>query len=156
MLKRVHHMSFTVSNLERSIEFYRDVLGLSLWFPMEYRGGTLAAITGMPDVHMKGAFMRLGDFRLELWQYLHPEGMKIAPRTCDVGSAHIAFLVDDIQEVYRNLLAKGVRFRSEPQLGTEPGPGKDTWSLYFEDPSGNTLELIELPPRLRKQVEIIP
>ena len=150
MLKELHHASITVGDLERSIKFYRDVLGLSFWFPLEYsRGGTLAKITGMPDVQMKGAFLRLGDFRLELWQYLYPKGKKTPLRTCDVGSSHLAFLVDNIREVYHDLLAKNVKFRSEPQIQTEPGPGKDTRSLYFEDPDGNTLELVELPPRVR-------
>jgi len=137
----VHHTSFTVSDIDRSVAFYRDTLGMDLLEQSEASGQTVETILGMPGAHLKGAFLKAGDHTLELFQYLSPEGKPYDRRTCDVGPCHIAFLVADIHELYKALSAKGVHFKSAPQA-VEVG-GETHWACYMTDPDGITLELYQ-------------
>ena len=68
------HTGFTVRDLERSVAFYRDALGMEVVFEQEKRGGYLAAIVGYPDAHVRMAHLRFpGDVhRVELFEYVDP------------------------------------------------------------------------------------
>ena len=135
------HTSFTVGDIERSVAFYRDLMGMELLFQAEASGPTVDTILGMPEANVKVAHLRVGHHSLELVQYLSPEGMLYDRRTCDVGPCHIAFLVKDINGAYKTLSAQGVQFKSAPQ-GVEEG-GEPHWVCYMTDPDGITLELYQ-------------
>ncbi len=137
MITSHNHSSFTVSDVERSIVFYRDVLGFTVENVFEAVGAGIEQITGMPGAHLKVAHLLLGDFRLELIQYLHPKGKSIDLSPNNVGAAHIAFWTEDVERTYRELQAKGVRFRGAPAAGALGRPRV----AYFLDPDGITLEL---------------
>jgi len=139
MITSHNHSSFTVSDLERSVRFYQDVIGFKVDTTFEVQGQAIQQITGFPDAHIKVAHLLLDDFRLELIQYLSPQGQTIDPATCNVGSAHIAFYADDVDETYRELLARDVRFKGAP-VAAAPGRPK---VAYFLDPDGITLELCQ-------------
>ncbi len=142
MLTSGWHVSFTVGDIERSVSFYRDILGMELELaPRELQGLLLAEVTGNPDAHLKVAFVRLGEFRIELIQYLHPPGKKVRLGLNDVGSAHVAFAVDSVQETYEVLSRKGVKFKSKPGRSREDGKPL----VFFYDPDGYHLELNERP-----------
>jgi catechol 2,3-dioxygenase-like lactoylglutathione lyase family enzyme len=81
---------------------------------------------------------------LELIQYFNPAGEKLDTRTNNVGSAHLAFDVDDLHRVYADLKAKGVQFKSSP-MEVPAGPNKGTWTVYLTDPDGITLEFLQAP-----------
>ncbi|MBI3967613.1 MAG: VOC family protein [Chloroflexi bacterium] len=148
MLTGTHHTSFTVSDLDRSLAFYRDVLGLEV--TAEIGGSTpyVSKVVGYPDAKLRIAFLRLPgtSHRLELIQYLSPAGDRPPLETKDTGSGHLAFLVDDMLTVYEALRAKGVRFRSPP-VEVTPGDPNTGRAVYFADPDGITLELIQRPRR---------
>ena len=135
------HTSFTVSDIEKSVAFYRDALGMELLFQSEAGGPGVETILGMPGARLKGAHLKAGDHTLELLQYLSPKGMLYDRRTCDVGPCHIAFSVKDINETYKTLSAQGVQFKSAPQ-GIEEG-GEPHWVCYMTDPDGINLELYQ-------------
>ena len=137
-----HHTGFTVSDLDRSVVFYRDILGMELLAELESSSPVTETILGMPGAHLKVAFLKAGDNMLELIQYLSPEGRTYDRRTCDVGPCHIAFLVSDIDEAYRTLSAKGVQFKSPPQSAEETG--EPLRACYMTDPDGINLELIQI------------
>ena len=141
MITSHNHSSFTVSDLERSVAFYRDVIGFSVETSLEVEGSAIQQITGFPNAHLKVAHLLLEDFRLELIQYLSPRGQSIDTATCNVGSAHIAFYADDVDQTYRELQARGVRFKGSP-IAAAPGRPK---VAYFLDPDGITLELSQAP-----------
>ena len=141
MITSHNHSSFTVSDLERSVRFYRDIIGFKVDTTIEVKGQAIQQITGFPDAHLKIAHLLLGNFDLELIQYLSPQGQTIDLATCNVGSAHIAFYSDDVDQTYRELQAKGVRFKGTP-VAAAPGRPKAT---YFLDPDGITLELSQAP-----------
>ena len=54
----LHHTGYTVSDLDRSVAFYRDLMGLEVIAQQEKQGGYLAAIVGYPDAHVKMAHLR--------------------------------------------------------------------------------------------------
>jgi len=136
-----NHSALTVSNLERSVAFYCEVIGFKVDVTLETESAAIKQITGFPDAHLKIAHLLLGDFRLELIQYLAPQGKAVDTSTCNVGTAHIAFFADDVDKTYRELQAKRVRFRGAP---VSAAPGRPRVA-YFLDPDGITLELSQAP-----------
>ena len=130
-VRGLDHVSVTVADLDRSLAFYRDLLGLRVRETGEEEGGQMATIVAFPGVRFRYADVELGDGRiLELLQYLEPAGRAIAQRTCDPGSGHIAFLVADIDEAYAELVGAGVTVRSAPiTIEGHPGPVRVTHSM---------------------------
>ena len=139
MITGHNHTSLTVSDLERSIAFYTENLNFRVAERFEAKGEGIERITALPGAHLNIAFLTLGDFRLELIQYLAPPGVKLDTATNNVGSAHIAFWVDDAMQTYEELKAKGVRFKGPPSRSR---PGRPL-AVYFWDPDDVTLELVE-------------
>lgn len=143
------HFSFTVKDLERSLGFYRDKLGMELVATMERTGEDISRIVAFEDAQLKIAFLELpqsSGLRLELIQYLSPAGHPIDNRTCNPGIAHICFNVEDIHSTHQLLRDRGVRFRSEP-VAIKTGVNTGGYAVYFLDPDDNTLELVQPPQR---------
>jgi lactoylglutathione lyase len=141
-----NHVGVTVSDLARSIAFYRDVLG----FHVAYERGEVTAeymprLVGIPGARLKIAGLDIPGLHLDLIEYIAPHGATTACPTNDVGNLHVGFTVDDLWAAYRKLAEAGVRFKSEPVSPTT-GPNKGGWAVYFVDPDGVTLEMIQRPP----------
>lgn len=144
---RTAHFSFTVEDLDRSAAFYRDVLGMRLLRRADRRGPDISGIVAFENAHLKIAYLELPGapgMELELIEYLSPKGEPMDRRTCNPGSAHICFGTDDVHAAYASLASAGVQFRSEPVL-VMTGGFKGGYALYFLDPDGNTLELVQAP-----------
>ena len=143
-----HHTSFTVADLDASLAFFRDVLGLELVFTREVRDDYFGQIVGHPGAIVKAALLRLpgGSHHLELFQYLTPPGQVHEPRPCDPGSAHLALLTDDLPTLYDHLRARGASFVSKPVL-ISAGPNRGGYGVYLRDPNGILLELFQPPDR---------
>jgi catechol 2,3-dioxygenase-like lactoylglutathione lyase family enzyme len=146
-LARVHHTSFTVSDLDRSLAFYRDQLGCEVLATQEKAGGYLAAIVGDPRTHIRMAHLRLpgGDHVIELFQYLAPGGSSPDVRPWDVGSSHICFIVDDLPAFYEQLLERGVTSFVSPPIEVDTGINAGGYALYVRDPDGINVELFQPP-----------
>lgn len=148
MITGVEHTSFVVSDLDRSIEFYR-LLGAKVeWRADRDTIVPLRAQVGYPDAVISIAQLVLpgGTHRLELIQYLTPTGAARPPERCGIGAAHLCLTVDDIQAEVRRLKAARVAFVSEPQY-FDDGPDAGVWAVYFLDPDGITMELTQGPSR---------
>lgn len=145
---RTHHTGFTVSNLERSVAFYRDVLSLDVVVQQVGTAEYLSVHTGYPGVRMKIAFVKVpGEDRhmLELLEYeSHPAEPTDRARNRP-GNGHLCFVVDDTWACYRELMTKGVRFDNEPVTVTA-GFNAGAVVVYFLDPDGFTLELYQPAP----------
>jgi catechol 2,3-dioxygenase-like lactoylglutathione lyase family enzyme len=143
----LHHTGLTVSSLDRSVAFYRDVLGFEVLAEQEKQGGYLAEIVGYPDVHVKMAHLRLpaSDHRLELFEYVQPTGEAGAHEPRMVGPTHLCMLVDDLPSVHARLEDAGVEFFSRPVL-VDTGINTGGYGVYLRDPDGIILELFQ-PPR---------
>jgi catechol 2,3-dioxygenase-like lactoylglutathione lyase family enzyme len=141
----LHHTGYTVSNLNRSLAFYRDLLGCEVLATQEKQGGYLAAIVGYPDAHVRMAHLRAPESGhvIELFEYLAPEsagGERREP--CNVGTAHICFVVSDLTATYDRLLAAGVEFFSPP-VEIDTGINMGGRALYLRDPDGTPMELFQ-------------
>jgi len=150
-LRDVWHTGFTVSDLDRSIVFYRDGLGLTLGHCQTQANEYTSKLVGFP-----GATLRVAQFTLpghesrsghvlELAEYVNPRGEAIVPQNNRIAAAHLALEVDNIDELSPALIAAGATFLSEPQSITE-GINRSGRTVYLRDPDGITLELVE-PPR---------
>src|SRR5216110_2224691 len=120
------HTGITVSNLERSLAFWRDVLGFELSHRAHQTGELAEEITGVPGAEISLAVLRAPGHKIELLEYLTPRDRKrIDVRPCDVGSVHVALTVDDLEAVLEKIAASGWKAGRKPQtLTTGPNAGK--------------------------------
>lgn len=148
-MQGIHHIGLTVSDLERSIRFYHEVLELPFWIaPTPWiEGEHLARALGVePPAALRVALFKVGDGAtlLELLEYKSPPSTtRTALSQNNVGAAHVAFRVPDIRARVAQLAAKGVQFNSEVNVVDE-GPLAGWRWVYFRDPDNHTLELVEI------------
>jgi len=148
MITGIQHFSFTVSNLEETIHFFRDILALQVALVTDASGPLNEKLLKMPGVVLKMCFINTPDNgTIEFIEYKAPKGKKIDLTTCNTGVAHIAFKVDNIQKMYKDLSAKGVQFSSAP-IRIDSGPVKGWNICYLKGPDGITLEFVEAPGML--------
>ena len=143
----LHHTCYTVSDLDRSVAFYRDVLGCEVLAEQEKEGGYLAAIVGYPDAHVRMAHLRVPDAEhvIELFEYLAPAGTRADVEPRNVGASHLCFLVDDLPALYEELREKGVDSFASPPVEVDTGVNKGGYALYLRDPDGISVELFQPP-----------
>jgi catechol 2,3-dioxygenase-like lactoylglutathione lyase family enzyme len=142
----VHHTGITVSDLERSIAFYHDVLGLDLATEPTpvFSGKELEEGLGVPGASLKLAILKAGNAQVELLQYCSPASpIDIPMPQNSLGAQHVAFLVDDIRATVNELEGKGIAFFS-PINVVDEGPLAGWRWIYFSDPDGITLELVQV------------
>jgi len=144
MITGVNHTSFTVSDLDKSLAFYSDLLGMPILSVGERPVEFAEKVVAIPKAHLKIAYLDAWGHKLELIQYLSHPGGRATTRTCDVGSAHLCFNVEDVYAKVRELTAKGVRFKGIPQV-IPAGTNKGGLTVYLEDPDGIPLEFIQPP-----------
>ena len=140
------HTGITVTNLERSIAFWQDVLGFELSHRAHHTGELASEVTGVPGAEISIAVLKGYGHKIELLEYLAPANRKnVDLRPCDVGSVHVALMVDNLDAVLSTIAASGWRAAGEPQtLNTGPNTGKRV--VYVRDPDGTTIELMQPPP----------
>lgn len=130
-----------VEDLDRSVNFYTEGLGLSLIRRFRTDSSATAQVLGYERVDVKGALLDIGDGAiLELLEYVEPHTFahQIDERHV-IGSAHLGLLVDDVAAVVDRLVKHGGRKRNDP---AETAPGKIL--AYAQDPDGNWLELAQV------------
>jgi len=147
-LTSVFHTGFTVGDIERSIAFYRDSLGMQLVHRQEGAAPYLATVTGFPGVRLQIAFLKISPDEphvLELLQYVSHPAEPTDRATNRPGNGHLCFKVDDIHAWYRTLTANGVPAISPPALITA-GVNEGAYAVYLRDPDGFTIELYQPAP----------
>src|SRR5215470_9052871 len=100
------HTGITVSNLERSLAFWRDVLGFEFSHTAHQKGEFAEEITGVEGAELKLAVLKTpGGHKIELLEYLAPADRERASlRPCDVGFVHVALLVDNLERVLEGIV----------------------------------------------------
>ncbi len=142
MITGVHHVSFTVSDIERSVAFYRDGLGFEVLDDRVVEGAFPEAVSALQGAHLRIVHLSGHGQGLELIQYHAPAGKSPAPRTCDVGSAHLCYIVDDIDAEMEKVRKLGARFLSAAKT-VEGGPNSGNRMVYFLDPDGIPMEFTQ-------------
>lgn len=142
-----HHVNITVSDVDRSIAFYRDLMGCELLPGGGIREGVeISEGVGVPNVRLKNYKLRMPNSKviLELIEYVSVKGKPTGPHSiADFHIGHICLTVADLDAVHGKLVAKGVRFLSKPVVVKQTGAKFN----YAYDPDGNLIELVQLPKR---------
>jgi catechol 2,3-dioxygenase-like lactoylglutathione lyase family enzyme len=139
------HTGITVANLERSLAFWRDVLGFELSHRPHQTGELASEITGVSGAEISIAVLKGYGHKIELLQYLLPPDRKhVDLRPCDVGSVHVALLVDDLDAVLDTIAASGWKAAGKPQT-LKSGPNSGKRVVYVRDPDGTTIEFMQPP-----------
>jgi len=143
-------IGMTVSDLDRSVEFFSRVLDFKKVSEAEFHKESFDALTGIFGARVRVATMKLGDETIELTEYLTPPGRPIPvdSRSNDRWFQNIAIVVRDMDAAYARLR----QFKVRP-ISTEPQRIPD-WNkaaagiraFYFRDPDNHALELICFPP----------
>lgn len=142
MITRVDHVALSVADLERSLSFYRDLLGFSVERIIESTPEKrLGDVVALPGCSARIAHLRRGDTMFELFEYLEPRGRPIrADETqADHGFIHACFRSTDTRADYARLKSRGVEFLGEP---VEYRPG--VWIVYFRGPDREVCELRQI------------
>ncbi|HEX6884651.1 MAG TPA: VOC family protein [Planctomycetota bacterium] len=146
----VESIGLTVSDLERSIAFFRDVLSFELVSRAEHHGPAHEALEGVFGLRTLSARLKLGDELVELTQYLAPEGRPIPvdSRSNDRWFQHVAIIVSDMDAAYAHLRRHRVRHASSgPQRLPDWNPNAGgIEAFYFKDEDGHVLEVLAFPP----------
>ncbi len=149
LVTAVASLGIVVSDLDRSIAWYRDVLDFRVIEQRESAGDDLERLTGVFGSRTLSATLQLGQEHIELVQYLAPEGrpIPIDSRSNDSWFQHIAIVVSDMPKAYARLREHRVRHASSgPQTLPETIPAAAGISaFYFKDPDGHVLEVIHFP-----------
>jgi catechol 2,3-dioxygenase-like lactoylglutathione lyase family enzyme len=139
----VDHTGFTVSNLELSLAFWRDVLGFELSHRAHQKGDLAEQITGVAGAEILIAVVKAPGHKIELLEYRAPaDRKKIDARPCDVGSVHVALTVGDLDAVLERIAAFGWKAAGKPQTLTV-GPNAGKRVIYVRDPDGTTIEFMQ-------------
>jgi catechol 2,3-dioxygenase-like lactoylglutathione lyase family enzyme len=139
------HTGITVSDLERSIRFYRDLLGCEVSPVVRAEGPLFEAVTGVPGCRIDIAFVRLPGHVIELLCYREPQGRASGLRACDPGFMHVCLKVEELDRVIGLLRSAGFEALGPTQQAAG-GPVDGLKVVYVRDPDGVVLELIEEPP----------
>ena len=145
MWKSCDHVGFAVSDLDRSLAFYRDVLGLEMEWERVYEEEYVREVVGYPRLRLRCAFLKLPgtETRLELLEYQEVPRQRVDMRRANPGNAHLCLAVDDVDHLYVKLREVGVDFVSAPVVSTA-GHYKGSKTVYLHDPDGISLQLMEL------------
>ena len=147
-IKEMIHVGLTVTNLEKSIEFYRDILGMEFKGQMTMEGPETDKLFGRPNSKARVAYLNASDeLHCPPVELIHFENIEVEKHDTDLfttSASEICFAVEDIEKAYKDLKAKGVEFISEPQHFdfSESGYGESI-AVYFKDPDGIILELTQ-------------
>jgi len=146
----IDHINIVVSDLERSVRFYTELLGFNESKRAHLEGAWIESIVGLKGVVADVAFIvaPAGEPRIELLCYKTPKGETVPVNSLanTVGIRHIAFRVDDIYTVAERLKNADVRLLGEPVVVPETVVTHDAGHkvlCYFHDPDGTLLEITE-------------
>jgi catechol 2,3-dioxygenase-like lactoylglutathione lyase family enzyme len=145
----VNHTGFTVSDLQRTSSFFRDVLGFAISPTTRHSGPAVERMIGVPGAVIDIAFATCANHTIELICYVEPRSRRASDlRHCDTGFAHVAFEVGDIDRMAVAVQASGYRLFSEPQV-VPAGPRKGGKNVYAQGPDGIVIELQQAVVRTR-------
>ena len=150
MLRGLHRTVISTPDLDRALEFYRDLIGLTLVTKGRWDVGWESAdtITNLEGTAARWVMLSAGNTHLEIIEYESP--LPVGPDTerpvNHYGITRIGFEVTGIHGMYKRLLAAGVQFQSAPTHQGDFG-----LVVYARDPDGNIVELLEYPDRYHEE-----
>lgn len=140
-----HRILVVVSNMERSLRFYQDQLGLKVARDAVREGPSYDAITGIKNVRVRVVFVAPagGGHMIELVEYLRPRSRKRSWKMSDVGATRICFEVASAARSLNTLKKRGAKKIRGPILLERDGL-KIAKLLHMNDPDGVEVEMIQV------------
>ena len=148
MIGQIYHVGLTVLDLDRSIQFYRDVLGLRFTGEILMEGKETEEIFQKKNCSARVAYLNGSEENrmppVELIQFTDGNIEKSEASLFRTGVSEICFYTDNAEKTYRDLIEKGVECLSAPQNFDfrKDGFGRSR-GFYFKDPDGIILEMME-------------
>ena len=150
LVKAVDGVGITVSDADRSAEFFSKVLNFEKISDIEVAGTEYEQLVGVFGVRMRIVRMRLGDESIALTEYLAPKGrpIPIDSRSNDHWFQHVAIVVSDMDKAYQQLRLHKVQHASTgpQQIPDWNQAAAGIRAFYFREPDGHNLEIIYFPP----------
>ena len=146
----IYHGGITVSDMDRSLRFYAEGLGLPVEFDVVAADRPyLREVLALDFSAMRIVYLRLpgsGATFIELLEYRGLERHPASARPQDPGAGHLCLFVDDVEEMHDRLTAMGYRSRSPKVVDITAGVNLGARSCYMADPDGYLVELFQRPP----------
>jgi len=145
-VNRIDHTGFTVSSLEDSLAFWVDALGFKHLYTWTFETAPfIEEMVGVPGAALRLAMVEGPGHRIELLEYTSPNDRQLyKPRSCDVGSVHLAFYVDNMDALLARVASLGWLPVGNIQT-VESGERAGLRLIYVRAPDGITIEFFELP-----------
>ena len=143
-ISKVDHTGITVSSLKDALGFWVDVLGFQHLYTWKFeKSHFIEKLVGVEGAELSIAMAEGYGHRVELLEYQAPADRKILrPRSCDVGSVHIALYVDDLDAALSRASEAGWTAVAEPQT-VEGGERDGMRLIYLRGPDGVTIEFMQ-------------
>jgi len=141
-MKAIRHFGIVTKDMEDSLHFYKDLLGLKVKREMHEEGKPISKVSNLKDVKIWTIKLQSdsGDTLVELLEYQNYKGKDREDyKIYDHGASHIAFTVENLDKQYERLSRAGVQFNSEPTVSID-GLVK---VCHCFDPDGVFIELVE-------------
>jgi len=148
LITGLFHGGISVSDMDRSLAFYRDGLGLETVVDRVASDAYLFRILALHGTELRIVYLKIpgSDAFIELIEFRGLERHPASARPCDPGAGHLCLYVSDIRALHQRLTEGGFQSRAEaPELITA-GPNKGAYGVYFRDPDGYLIELFQRPP----------
>jgi lactoylglutathione lyase len=140
-MSELFHVGLTVKNLERSIAFYRDVVGMkeNEWKMMNAKSKEFDTLTNNPGAELNVAHLTLGPFMLQLIEYAAKGGVTLDLHHNNVGSPHLCIYVPDVEAKLKEVQQRGDVVITSGLVQIAP----NMRSFYTEDPDGVPVEFLQ-------------
>ncbi|MEH2058139.1 MAG: VOC family protein [Nostoc sp.] len=149
-VQRIRAIGLTVTNCNRSLDFYTQALAFELVSEITLEGQDYSDLEGVPGAKIRIVTLRLGDELIELMEYLNIQGKPIPSdsQSNDLWFQHLAIVVSDMDRAYAHLRSFPIEAISVAPQTIPPGneASGGVRAFKFKDPDGHDLELISFPP----------
>jgi len=134
------HFGFTVSNLDRSVAFFQECMGLQIECSGRDRPEETEQFVGVPGADLRYCVLKGPDHTIELMEYYGPPDRRtLHGRPCDVGFAHLSYQVADAEA----FIASAAKFDMRPVNPVLTFPTHGCRGIYMRNPDGLTVEIIQ-------------
>ena len=139
---RFSHLGICVSDLERSLAFYRDALGFEVESELHVDGEPSETLLRLQKVRLHAVYLVRDGMRIELLHYASPGSVGDgSPREMNrLGLTHLSLRVDDLEATVSRLDARGVRVLRDTRIDN---PRLRAKAIFATDPDGTLIELVE-------------
>jgi catechol 2,3-dioxygenase-like lactoylglutathione lyase family enzyme len=141
---RMTHVGICVSDVERSVRFYRDLLGFAYRSELRVQGEPSDTLLRLRGVDLQAVYLERDGTRIELLYYAGPGPVgDDTPRPMNArGLTHLSLRVDNLKDTLATLRAAGVRVLDETMIDI---PDFGAAAIFIVDPDGTLIELVQSP-----------